>query len=90
MKLVRVCMLLVAGLLTSMPHLMAQVRQLVFQNQTLAEVMTEIDAQYPQTRIHFVYNELEDIRITQTLTAESAEEAVRMVIGDQAFQHQSL
>lgn len=61
--------------------LSAQTRQMEFLDATLADVLTAIDEQYPETKIHFVYNQLEAIRIRATFSADNAEEAVRAVIG---------
>lgn len=59
----------------------AQTRQMTFPDTSLADVLTAIDEQYPETKIHFVYNQLEAIRVRATFSASNAEEAVRAVIG---------
>lgn len=69
---------LMAVLMTS---LSAQTRQMEFLDASLADVLTAIDEQYPETKIHFVYNQLEAIRIRATFSANNAEEAVRSAIG---------
>lgn len=69
---------LMAVLMTS---LSAQTRRMEFLDASLADVLTAIDEQYPETKIHFVYNQLEAIRIRATFSANNAEEAVRSAIG---------
>ena len=44
-------------------------------------MLTAIDEQYPETKIHFVYNQLEKIRVNYDFSASSAEEAVRAAVG---------
>lgn len=59
----------------------AQTRQMTFPDTSLADVLTAIDEQYPETKIHFVYNQLEKIRVNFDFSASSAEEAVRAAVG---------
>lgn len=59
----------------------AQTRQMTFPDTSLADVLTAIDEQYPETKIHFVYNQLEKIRVNYDFSASSAEEAVRAAVG---------
>lgn len=76
----RVCLLSwLVSLLTIVLH--AQTRQMTFPDTSLADVLTAIDEQYPETKIHFVYNQLEKIRVNLDFSASSAEEAVRVAIG---------
>ncbi len=61
----------------------ARAQQLEFLNSTLADALTAIDEHYPETRIHFVYNELESLRISAHLSqGVDAEMAVRAVVGE--------
>lgn len=62
--------------------LQALQQPLTFQQATLAEALAVIDAQYPDTKIHYVYNQLEEIHITATAQGNTAEEAVRSIVGD--------
>lgn len=79
MKL-RVCLLSwLVSLLTVV--LQAQTSRLTFPDTSLADVLTAIDEQYPETKIHFVYNQLEKIRVNLDFSADSAEEAVRKAVG---------
>lgn len=79
MKL-RVCLLSwLVSLLTVV--LQAQTSLLTFPDTSLADVLTAIDEQYPETKIHFVYNQLEKIRVNLDFSADSAEEAVRKAVG---------
>ena len=76
----RVCLLSwLVSLLTIVLH--AQTSQMKFPDTSLADVLTAIDEQYPGTKIHFVYNQLEKIRVNLEFSASSAEEAVRVAIG---------
>ena len=59
----------------------AQTRQMTFPDTSLADVLTSIDEQYPETKIHFVYNQLEKIQVNLDFSARSAEEAVRAAVG---------
>lgn len=66
--------------LCSVSILSAQNSRLEFRNRTLADALTVLDELYPDTHIHFVYNELEAIRIDTTFVATNAEAAVRAVV----------
>ena len=74
-------MSLLSCLLTLYVALHAQTRQMTFPDTSLADVLTAIDEQYPETKIHFVYNQLEKIRVNLDFSASSAEEAVRAAVG---------
>lgn len=66
--------------LCSVSILSAQTVRLEFRDRTLADVLTVLDELYPDTHIHFVYNELETIRIDTTFEATNAESAVRSIV----------
>ena len=58
----------------------SQQQQLALQEVTLAEALAAIDARYPDTKIHYVFNQLEEIRVSADLAPGlTAEEAVRNV-----------
>lgn len=78
MKL-RLCLWILC-LLCAVCHLPAQ--QLTFLNSSLADALTAIDERYPETRIHFVYNDLEALLVSAHLSDDlDAETAVRAIVG---------
>ena len=52
-----------------------------YQNQSLSEVLKDLNAASPRYEVSFIYNELEDFRVTTTLHHSTIPDAVRQVVG---------
>ena len=52
-----------------------------YQNQSLSEVLKDLNAASARYEVSFIYNELEDFRVTTTLHRSTLPDAVRQVVG---------
>ena len=52
-----------------------------YQNQSLSEVLKDLNAASPRYEVSFIYNELEDFRVTTTIHHSTIPDAVRQVVG---------
>ena len=52
-----------------------------YQNQSLSEVLKDLNAASSRYEVSFIYNELEDFRVTTTLHRSTLPDAVRQVVG---------
>ena len=52
-----------------------------YQNQSLSEVLKDLNAASTRYEVSFIYNELEDFRVTTTLHHSTIPDAVRQVVG---------
>ena len=59
----------------------AQKVTLTFEDVSLSEALKRIDKVQDAKRIHFIYDELEDFRVTKKIRNQSVEDAVRSVCG---------
>lgn len=56
-------------------------REMIFKDVSLADVLIVLDEAYPESDLHFVYDELEDFKVTKRVVSSSLREAVEEVIG---------
>ena len=60
---------------------MAQRIRLDFQNVSMAYALSEIDKHFPETKIQFIHNNLEQYKVTAHINHRKALDAVREVVG---------
>ncbi len=58
-------------LMMAVASLTVSAREMIFKDVSLADVLIVLDEAYPESDLHFVYDELEDFKVTKRVVSSS-------------------